>query len=347
MKKIIAFALCMLFCSYSNFSEAIGVKPEPPQLDEAYLLGVYAGSGKAFILRESSGKLDILRRYLDEDKDFSQSYIYPLQREHYDLYTIKDADTKAPSFGSDVSFERDKEGRGISARVDTSVYTRRYLNGEDGKPFRFKLEKKWSEIIAEAKAGVMPKQTAPNVARLVDLSTIVPSAHLDLRYTTHNNCFGNPLVNVKKAYLDKNAAQSLAKVSEKLKSFGYGLIIWEAYRPWSAFKLATVALPRRSKSMLPRLDKGYSHNTGMSIDVSLYTINDGKAVQMICDFDVPTPAQYRKFIGGSSLERWERDLLGELMSEEGFKPSDDEWWHFDYKADDKYQLLDIPLESLQ
>ena len=67
---------------------------------------------------------------------------------------------------------------------------------------------------------------------------------------------------------------------------------------------------------------------------------------MISDFDEPSPRQYGSFAGGTTLERWERDLLQQMMSIEGFNCSDMEWWHFDFDSKNSYQLLDVPFSAL-
>ena len=62
---------------------------------------------------------------------------------------------------------------------------------------------------------------------------------------------------------------------------------------------------------------------------------------MICDFDKITPAQYGDSLGGTSLQRWYRDLLKEQMTAQGFTQSKDEWWHFDYNSKVPYQILNV------
>ena len=174
---------------------------------------------------------------------------------------------------------------------------------------------------------------------MVDLSQTVPGLQLDLRYTTENNLFGVPLVLSRKALLDRNAAQALARVQAGLKPYGYGLVVWEAYRSWQDFKLATLALGKDHAAMLPKAEEGYSHNSGRSIDVSLYDLETGEPAAMISDFDEPSPAQYAQFAGGTQKQRYLRDLLRQQMTLQGFTASDMEWWHFDYDAGNRYQVL--------
>ena len=345
LKKMLSLAIFTIVMVLPLLAYAAGAKPNPAQKDEAALLGIYTGNNEMLLVRETAGKLAVVYRYKQDDKDFTASNIYPLTREHYDSYTINEA---GPMTGaeSDIKFDRDKDGNGVSLRLGEHNYTRQFTNGEDGKPFRITPEQSWETLRKEADTAVFPVQKATNRANLVDLAEVVPNLHYDLRYTTGNNIFGVPLVTSKKAYLDKDAAMALMRVQERLKEYGYGLVVWEAYRSWRDFKLATLALPKKYKKLLPTAEEGYPHNTGRSIDVSLYDLDSGEQVQMISDFDEQTPAQYSGFIGGTQLQRWQRDLLQALMGLEGFDSIDMEWWHFDYKSAEKYQLLNVSVDNL-
>jgi serine beta-lactamase-like protein LACTB len=53
------------------------------------------------------------------------------------------------------------------------------------------------------------------------------------------------------------------------------------------------------------------------------------------------------YLGGTSLERWHRDLLRAAMESEGFSVYDAEWWHFDYKDWKQYPILNTPFEKLE
>ena len=335
--------ICLMFFALPQQGIAAVYEPEELTKDEAALLGIYAGNGEIFLIREAAGKLQMVYRYLNDDKDFTRSNFFTLDKEHYDAYTLKECGP-ATNAESTLTFDRDKEGRGVGIKIGDRSYTRKFTSGEDGKPLKITPKKSWEELRAAAKAAVVPNKPFTAEADLVDLASVVPNLHYDLRYTTNNNLFSYPLVTSKKAYLDKEAAQALGRVQKDLEPYGYGLIVWEAYRSWEDFKLATLALGEKDKSMLPKAEEGYPHNTGRSIDVSLYKLSNGEAVEMLSDFDEATAAQYRSFVGGSSLQRWQRDLLRQQMSREGFASSDMEWWHFDYQPEIKYKLLNVVVQ---
>ena len=79
----------------------------------------------------------------------------------------------------------------------------------------------------------------------------------------------------KKAELNRKAAQALSRAAEILASKGYGLLIWEGYRSYEDFAVAKLLLGPSRDSLLPPLSEGYSHNTGRSLDVSLYDLETG------------------------------------------------------------------------
>lgn len=78
--------------------------------------------------------------------------------------------------------------------------------------------------------------------------------------------------------------------------------------------------------------------------MSLYDLSSGAEVPMISDFDELSPAQYAQFPGGTQKQRWLRDLLRQQMTLAGFTGSDMEWWHFDYDAGSRYQILNVQVQ---
>ena len=314
--------------------------PEEPSKDEEALIGFYQGNGESLAVRENGGHLQLLYRFLQKDKDFTGANLFTLVKNHYDSYDLRETGPNTDS-ESTVRFDRDKNGQSISLNLGQKSYTRRFTRSESGKAMRITPPQPMETLRQQAEAAVAPDLPYDKTADLVDLSQTVPGVKLDLRYTTSNNLFGAPLVQSTRAYLDRNAAQALVRVQDGLRPYGYGLVIWEGYRSWSDFKLATLALGKDHADMLPRAEEGYSHNSGRSVDVSLYDLQSGEPVEMISAFDEPSPAQYAQFAGGTQRQRALRDLLRQQMTLQGFTASDMEWWHFDYDAGNRYQVLNV------
>ena len=340
MKRILSLLLCLL-CFTGSALAAPAFEPKDCPKDLKYILGMYYGNGELFLLRENKGEVELVYRFGQKDYTFAGSNVYPLVKEHFDSYTINESGP-LNHLDAAVRIERSREGYGVSCSVGGNRYSRRFFAGENGKPFRFAVSGDWQELKNAASAAVMPANLgAGQQAQLVNLSQAVPGIKLDLRYAGADNCFGNVLNDDARAFLDVEAAAALNTVQLNLAEYGYGLLVWEAYRPWSISKLAYDALPPENKSMLPAPEVGFSHNTGRSVDVSLYSLATGEPVDMISDFDEPSIRQYASFAGGTELERYRRDLLRTQMQLAGFTASDMEWWHFDYGDTKAFAHLNV------
>lgn len=328
--KILSMLLCLCFFAAGHGWAAPAFEPKDCPKDLKYILGMYYGNGEMFLLRENNGEVELVYRFGQKDYTFAGSNVYPLYKEHFDSYTINESGP-LNHLDAAVRIERSREGYGVTCSVGGNRYSRRFFAGENGRPFRFAPVSDWQALKTAADAAVMPAQLgAGQQAQLVDLAQAVPGLKFDLRYAQADNCFGQALTDDRRAFLDADAALALAQAQQYLKPYGYGILVWEAYRPWSVSKLAYDALPADKKSMLPAPEIGFSHNTGRSIDVSLYLLATGENAGMISGFDEPSVRQYASFPGGTTLERYRRDLLRSAMQMAGFTASGTEWWHFDY-----------------
>ena len=68
---------------------------------------------------------------------------------------------------------------------------------------------------------------------------------------------------------------------------------------------------------------------------------------MVSTYDETTLRAYPDYPGGTSLQRWHRELLREAMQAEGFTVYEDEWWHFDYKDWRKYRIGTVTFEAIK
>lgn len=347
MNKFLA-GVCagLIFCWQGM---AIAGAPADVPKDVKYILGFYYGNGENILIRENDGNLELLYRTLREDNCFAKANIFPLQKEHFDSYLMNEA---GPITGSEanVSFERDKDGYGITCKVGGHRYSRYFLgtgNGENALPFRLPAVNDWEKLCSDAEKAVMPAALAVGTqAQLVNLANI-SGLKLVAVYAGSDNCFGAPLYKSSNMYLAAEAAAALEKVNKELNTWGYGIMVWDAYRPWAISKLAYLALPDNKKFMLEDPDvKGSVHNTGLAVDVSLYDLTTENSVEMISGFDEPSMRQYSSYAGGTEKQRYLRSLLREIMAKHGFSGIEMEWWHFEYGDCSRYAHLNLPLESL-
>ncbi|MCD8175263.1 MAG: peptidase [Phascolarctobacterium sp.] len=345
-RRILAGLLAGFFL-YSGGTALAALPPDAPK-DIKYILGFYYGNGENVIIRENRGDLELLFRTLKEDISFAKANVFPLKKERYDSYTMREAGPLMSQENS-VRFERNQDGYGVTCKVGGHRYSRMFLGsgtGENAKPFRLKPPEDWMKLREEAKNASMPQALASgSTAKLVDLAGY-KGIKLDPVYAGSSNCFGVPLCMSEKMYLGSSAADALAKAHKDLARHGFGIMVWEAYRPWSVSKLAYLALPEERKSLLEDPDKkGSPHNTGNAVDVTLYSLETGEPLEMISGFDEPSPRQFAHYAGGTTRQRYLRDMLRDAMEMNGFRSIEDEWWHFEYGVG-SYAHLNYPLEIL-
>ena len=92
---------------------------------------------------------------------------------------------------------------------------------------------------------------------------------------------------------------------------------------------------------------GSRHNRGCAVDLTLYDLATGDAVPMVGGYDEFSERSYPNYPGGTSRQRWHRELLRDVMETEGFTVNEVEWWHFDYRDWRNYQILNLTFEELQ
>ncbi len=182
---------------------------------------------------------------------------------------------------------------------------------------------------------------------LVELIKLDSTIKLDIRYATNNNLVGRPVYTEARAFLQRPAAEALAKVNNELKSLGYGLLIFDGYRPWSVTKIFWDITPKEKKKFVANPKEGSKHNRGCAIDLSLFEIATGKEVEMTGEYDEMSERSYPDYKGGTEKQRKMRDLLRSKMEANGFKVYEFEWWHFDFNDWKSYRLGNIPFKEIK
>lgn len=336
----------LLFYVQTGAELALAAVPNDAPKDIKYILGFYYGNGENILIRENNGRLELLYRTAQEDRSFAAANLYPLSKVHFDSYTLQESGPMSNTEAG-VRFERDTDGYGISCRVGGNTYSRYFLGttqGERAKPFRLeeRSAEEWIKLRTEAaKAAVPAALAAGEQAQLVDAASVA-GVKVSSVYAGSDNLFGAPLYSTPNLFVAKDAAAALGRVQQRLAAYGYGLVLWDAYRPWSVSKLANLALPEGKKDMLEDPEtKGSVHNTGNAVDVGLYSLDSGEELDMGCGFDEPSLRQYASYAGGTSRERYLRSLLREEMELQGFKGIEMEWWHFEFGDCSKFAHLNV------
>ncbi len=187
----------------------------------------------------------------------------------------------------------------------------------------------------------------PRKPDLVELIKVDPSIRLDIRYATSNNFLGRPVYEQARAFLQRPAAQALARANRSLRKQGYGLLIFDGYRPWSVTKIFWDATPDDKKDFVANPAQGSRHNRGCAVDLTLFDLKTGKAVQMPSEYDEMSERSHIEYAGGSDQSRHLRRVLRDAMEAEGFAVYAPEWWHYDYKDWKEYPVLDINFRDIK
>ena len=199
-------------------------------------------------------------------------------------------------------------------------------------------------VIAQAQP---PKEPGPfKPSHLVELARLDPTIKLDIRYATKNNFLGRAVYKEACAFLQRPAAEAVVRASTALRAKGYGLLIYDAYRPWHVTKLLWNNTPNEKKMFVADPDIGSRHNRGCAVDLTLFDLKTGKAVVMPSEYDEMTERSYADYTGSTPVATRMRGLLAAAMTAEGFLVFATEWWHYDYKDWREYAILDVSFSGI-
>lgn len=301
------------------------------------LIGEYGPDFNTLYILEKNGQLHALIEWV---------FLYPLKE-------VSDTVFKFPSYGlykgDQLIFTRDRHGRATHVEAASVPFRRRHIRGEMGETFTLSPTRPIGELRKAALAASPPEEKNPLLRRpdLVELVALDSSIRLDIRYASKNNFLGAPLYTSARAFLQRPAAEALVRVHKNLEKHGYGLLIHDAYRPWFVTRIFWDATEEKYHHFVADPRQGSRHNRGCAVDLTLFDRQTGKAVDMVSGYDEFSDRSYADYLGGTSLQRWRRDLLRRAMEDEGFAVYPAEWWHFDYRDWRHYPILNIPFEEVK
>lgn len=219
-------------------------------------------------------------------------------------------------------------------------------------------------------------QTLPN--GFVRLSDVAPHIAQDIRYAGAFNFTGAPVVGYDAAecILTRPTATRLTAVEADLAAQGYGLVVYDCYRPRrSVARFISWSQGRGGPDMGPQffpglrrgdlIAMGYiarrsAHSNGTTVDVGLKRRDEAlrptpggpcdgpmprrgdTSVDLGTTFDCFSPRSATNAAVGQTA-RTNRARLASAMSAQGFTGYSAEWWHFrqtDYPAG---QAMDFPV----
>ena len=303
--------------------------PKPAHLPAHFegLIGEYGWDHNVLFIFERAGRLYALIEWTEFDPltEVSESHFaFPEQGLYH---------------GESIHFQRDAEGRAHTALVAGIAFPRRALLGESVATFSIVPQRPVEELRRDALRAEPPRESAEfHATDLVDITSLDPSIRLDIRYATTNNFMQARFYDEPRAFLQRPAAEALVRIQRALRKDGYGLLIHDAYRPWYVTKMFWDATPEDKKIFVANPADGSRHNRGCAVDLTLFDLQTGEPVEMVGLYDEMSPRSYPEYQGGTSLQRWHRELLRRAMEAEGFSVYEYEWWHFDFQGWEHYRI---------
>ena len=180
----------------------------------------------------------------------------------------------------------------------------------------------------------------------VFLDEVLHGVRWDAKYATWDNFTGKPVdgYEVNRIVGTRAAAVALLEAQSRAAALGYGLLLWDGYRP----KRAVECFLRWSKQpedhltkerYYPNIEraemlaKGYvasqsSHSRGSAIDLTLYRLDTGALVSMGGSFDFMDERSHHAAKGIARMEAQNRGCLRSIMENSGFEAYRFEWWHY-------------------
>ncbi len=311
-------------------------RPSPPPARWSDLLGEYGWNHQLLFVQEGGGRLHSVIEWF---------YSYPMEEVAPDTLVFPDSGRYQDER---LTFTRGPDGRVVAAQLGGISFPRRMIGPRDGQQLRVTPVAPVAQVLAAARRASPPVdpdgRRAPDLVELVTLDSTI---RLDIRYATTENFLGAAFYPTPRALLQRPAALALVRAHRWLRARGYGLLVHDGYRPWYVTRAFWDATPPPLRWMVADPSAGSRHNRGCAVDVTLFDLTAGAAVDMGGTYDETTPRSYPDYPVATSLQRWHRELLREALVREGFRPIVDEWWHFDYYDWRTYPIMNLSLDDVE
>jgi zinc D-Ala-D-Ala dipeptidase len=181
--------------------------------------------------------------------------------------------------------------------------------------------------------------------KMIDIKKVITGIVLDLRYATVNNFMHEKLYpSITTTFLRKAAADSLAAVQNELKQKGFGLKIFDAYRPYAVTERLWEPVKDDRYAADPK--KGSGHNRGIAVDLTIIRLDTKEELDMGTGFDNFSDTAHHTFSNLPADVVLNRFMLKSIMEKHGFKALDTEWWHYYLPNTAYFELLDISFKEL-
>ena len=193
----------------------------------------------------------------------------------------------------------------------------------------FRLIAPWTVSLLLGTTGIAAKKAGDgDGTQFVDITKVDSSIKVELRYASDRNVAHRALYPpATPALVRASVAQRLVIAQKYLQEKGFGLKIWDAYRPHATQEALFRTMHNRSFVADPNEGVGSMHGRGAAVDATLVDAS-GQDVPMPTDFDNFTPAALLQYGGRDPIVRGNLKLLQKAMAHGGFYGLRTEWWHF-------------------
>jgi zinc D-Ala-D-Ala dipeptidase len=191
---------------------------------------------------------------------------------------------------------------------------------------------------------------------------VLSGVRWDAKYATWDNFTGTPVdgYEVNRIVGSDALADALLEAKTRAAAVGFGLLLWDAYRPQRAVSrfLEWSGQPedgRTKARFYPNIDRaemftnGYvaprsGHSRGSAVDLTLYHLDTGELAAMGGGHDFMDELSHHGARGVSGIEARNRRSLSSIMERSGFQRYECEWWHYSLR-DEPYPdtYFDFPI----
>lgn len=194
----------------------------------------------------------------------------------------------------------------------------------------------------------LPRSKNPILAKagLIRIAEVDSSIAIDLRYTRGSAIARKPLYEQDMpALLRPETAVRLRRANDYVKTHGYRIQVWDAYRPPSAQLVLWDASGHDDRFVANPFSKPSQHSCGTAVDVTLVT-KSGQPVAMPTGFDSFTPEAAAAYQHPDAEVMKRKQILQTAMTKAGFFPLPNEWWHFTDRNFRAYPKT-VPLSAIK
>jgi len=186
-----------------------------------------------------------------------------------------------------------------------------------------------------------------SLKRMAELKSMVPRLVYELKYASKDNFMHTRMypARTRNTFMRLQAAKALQRAQDMLNKQGYGLKIWDAYRPYSVTEKFWEMV--KDERYVANPAKGSGHNRGIAVDLTIIELATGKELNMGTGFDNFTDTAHHVFTQLAPQVLANRKLLKETMEACGFVAFESEWWHYSLPDPTRYDILDLSFSELK